>query len=76
MLSKNSVSEVSAWIVMYYFAKVSWGDEQNFNESIVCFIGETLRGKVSKEKFDELLAIRQSFVLYGNSSLNIRLLHN
>ena len=43
-----------------------WGmhetfNEQNFDELIVGFIGGTLRGKVSSEKFDESLAIRQSF---------------
>ena len=27
--------------------------EQNFDELIVGFIGETLRGKVSRENFDE-----------------------
>ena len=34
-------------------------DEQNFDKLIVGFIGETLRGKVSRENFDESLAIAQ-----------------
>ena len=34
-------------------------DEQNFDKLIVGFIGDTLRGKVSSENFDETLAIHQ-----------------
>ena len=46
-------------------------DEHNFNELIVGFIGETLRENISRENFDESLAIRQKihqsfpFALYG-----------
>ena len=36
-------------------------DEYNFDELIVGFVVETLRGKVSRENFDKSLAIRQSF---------------
>ena len=38
------------------------GHARNFDEFIIGFIGETLRGKVSRENFDESLAIRQSFL--------------
>ena len=37
------------------------GHGRNFDELIIDFIGETLREKVSRENFDESLAIRQSF---------------
>ena len=43
-------------------------DEQNFDKLIVGFIGKALTGKgwkVGRENFDESLAIRQSFALYG-----------
>ena len=36
--------------------------EQNFNELILGFIGETLRENISRENFDESLAIRQKFI--------------
>ena len=35
-------------------------DEQNFDELMVAFIGNTLRGKVSVENFDESIANRQN----------------
>ena len=35
-------------------------DKQNFDKLIICFIGEE---KVSREKFNELLAIHQNFPL-------------
>ena len=42
--------------------------EEDFDKLIVGFIGESLRGKVSRENFDEPLAIcqiHQTFALYG-----------
>ena len=35
-------------------------DEQNFEELIVAFIGKVLTGKIERENFDELLAVRQN----------------
>ena len=35
-------------------------DEQNFDELIVSFIGKVLQGKIGRENFDELLAVRQN----------------
>ena len=43
---------------------------QNFDELIVGFIGETLIKGV-KEKFDELLVIRQSFLLSNYCTLRV-----
>ena len=34
-------------------------DEQNYDELIVAFIGKLLTGKIGRENFDELLAVRQ-----------------
>ena len=36
-------------------------DEQNFDELTVAFIENTLRGKVRRENFDELIASCQTF---------------
>ena len=35
-------------------------DEQNFDESIVAFMGKVLTGKIERENFDESLAVHQN----------------
>ena len=37
-------------------------DELNFDELMVAFIGNTLRGKVSGENFDKSIATRQNWL--------------